>query len=43
MAKDVEHAITNLAIQFGGRASEESAKEWYKALRSSGHYLEDVW
>lgn len=43
MAKDVERAIVNLAVQFGGRANEEAGREWFKDMKSRGHYQEDVW
>ncbi|KND01448.1 uncharacterized protein SPPG_03252 [Spizellomyces punctatus DAOM BR117] len=43
MAHDVQNALTELALKFGGMASEDKAKAWVKDLRTKGRYLEDVW
>jgi sulfite reductase alpha subunit-like flavoprotein len=43
MAKDVEHAIINLAVKFGDRANEEAGREWFKDMKHHGRYMEDVW
>lgn len=42
MARDVSHALTKIAMQYGGM-TEQNAVNWFKDLRKRNRYCEDVW